>query len=75
MLRTMTIHGLKATDIVRREKTLLGVQLCTFRMYVYLLAKCFNLSDLLNNLCHHNAFSLHDVFVDRLDIGKSLWVV
>ena len=31
-------------------------------------------SHLLINLCHHNAFSLCDVFVNRVDIGNSLWV-
>ena len=42
-----------------------------FLNYVFI-AKCLKLSDLLNKLCHHIAFSLSDVFVD---IGKSLWVV
>ena len=29
----------------------------------------------LTHLCHHNAFSLCDVLVNRVDIGNLLWVV
>ena len=62
---------------VKLKREMSNIVCIAFKLVCYLLVfiKCLKSSHLLSNLCHHNDFSLCDVFVNQVDIGKSLWVV
>ena len=62
---------------VKMKREMSNIVCIAFKLVCYLLLfiKCLKLSHLLSNLCHHNAISLCDVFVNQVDIGNSLWVV
>ena len=61
---------------VKLKREMSNIVCIAFKLVCYLLVfiKCLKSSHLLSNLCHHNAFSLYDVFVNQVDIGNSLWV-